>query len=97
MTKPSKKLLRPMLLNAISEFSGLSKTDSEQALKAVVKAIQLSLVDEKSVSITGLGTFRIFHRPEKTGRHPRSGSPMEISAAKVPRFKASKKLKDAVA
>jgi len=49
-----------------------------------------------SVSLVGFGTFAIKERAARTGRNPQTGEPIQISAAKVPSFKAGKALKDAV-
>ena len=42
------------------------------------------------------GTFAVKERAARTGRNPQTGEPIEISAAKIPGFKAGKALKDAV-
>ncbi|HBP79890.1 MAG TPA: DNA-binding protein HU, partial [Halomonas sp.] len=55
-----------------------------------------SLKKGESVSLVGFGTFAIKERAARTGRNPQTGQPIEISAAKVPSFKAGKALKDAV-
>jgi DNA-binding protein HU-beta len=48
------------------------------------------------VAIPSLGTFEIKERTARTGHNPRTGEKVEISAKKVPAFKAAKALKDAV-
>ncbi len=44
----------------------------------------------------GFGTFSVSKRAARTGRNPRTGAALKIKAAKVPRFKAGKGLKDAL-
>ncbi len=49
-----------------------------------------------SVVLVGFGTFTVRDRAARTGRNPQTGAEIQISAAKVPAFKAGKALKDAV-
>ena len=44
----------------------------------------------------GSVTFTVGERAARTGRDPRTKEPIKIKAAKVPKFKAGKALKDAV-
>jgi DNA-binding protein HU-beta len=48
------------------------------------------------VTLVGFGTFSASKRAARTGRNPRTGAPLKIKAAKVPRFKPGKGLKDAL-
>ncbi|MGO2055090.1 MAG: HU family DNA-binding protein, partial [Halomonadaceae bacterium] len=67
-----------------------------RALDAMVESVTDSLKKGESVSLVGFGTFAIKERAARTGRNPQTGQPIQISAAKVPSFKAGKALKDAV-
>ncbi|MBC7859933.1 MAG: HU family DNA-binding protein, partial [Burkholderiaceae bacterium] len=49
-----------------------------------------------SVTLVGFGTFSVSERAERTGSNPRTKEAIIIDAAKVPKFKAGKALKDAV-
>ena len=55
-----------------------------------------ALKKEDPVSLVGFGTFYVGNRSERSGRNPRTGEPIKIAAAKTPRFRAGKTLKDAV-
>jgi len=46
-----------------------------------------------AVRIPDLGTFLVFHKKARTGVNPRTGKKMKIPASNVPRFKASRSLK----
>jgi len=48
------------------------------------------------VSVAGLGIFQAKMRAGRTGRNPRTGATIQIKAMRVPKFRASKTLKDAV-
>ncbi|MBN2647333.1 MAG: HU family DNA-binding protein [Thiotrichales bacterium] len=84
------------LIGAIAEGSGLTKADAGKALDATVTAITEALSKGDSVAVLGFGTFAVGERAARTGRNPQTGKEMEIPAAKVPKFKPGKSLKDAV-
>ena len=48
------------------------------------------------VQVSGFGIFEVKEREARMGRNPHTGEAMEIAASKVPSFKASKTLKDAL-
>jgi DNA-binding protein HU-beta len=48
------------------------------------------------VTLVGFGSFFVGHRNARQGRNPHTGATIKIRAAKVPKFRAGKALKDAV-
>jgi DNA-binding protein HU-beta len=84
------------LVNKVAELSGLSKTDSDKAIDAVVGAITAALKGGEDVRLVGFGTFSVSARAAKEGRNPRTGATIKIAASKAPKFTAGKGLKDAV-
>jgi len=84
------------LVNAIAEKAGLTKADAEKALKAVTDTIEEALKAGEKVSLVGFGTFSVGERAAREGQNPQTGEKIKIAAAKVPKFKAGKALKDAV-
>jgi DNA-binding protein HU-beta len=84
------------LVNAMAEKAGLSKSDSEKALKAFTDAITAALKAGEKVALVGFGTFSVGERAARTGKNPQTGAQINIPAAKTPKFKAGKALKDAV-
>ncbi|MGM0831226.1 HU family DNA-binding protein [Halomonas qinghailakensis] len=84
------------LIEAIAASADIPKAVATRALDAMVESVTDSLKKGESVSLVGFGTFAIKERAARTGRNPQTGQPIEISAAKVPSFKAGKALKDAV-
>jgi DNA-binding protein HU-beta len=55
-----------------------------------------SLSQDKEVSITGFGKFYVSNRAAREGINPQTKEKIQISATKVPLFKAGKGLKDKV-
>ena len=84
------------LIAAIAAKSDLTKKDTEKFLSAFEEAVTEALVADKKVQIVGFLTIDVATRAEREGRNPRTGDTMTIAASKAPRFKAGKKLKDAV-
>ena len=84
------------LVDAIAGAAGLTKVDAEKALNAFTTAVTKSLKKLEAVSLVGFGTFSVSKRKARKGRNPQTGKEINIPAAKVPKFKAGKGLKDAV-
>ncbi len=47
-------------------------------------------------TLVGFGTFYVGRRAARTGRNPQTGVEIKIKAARVPKFRPGKALKDAV-
>lgn len=84
------------LVEKVAEGASLTKADAERAINALVDAVSGALVEGDKVSLKGLGTFEVRERKARTGINPRTRETIEIPASKVPAFKASSTLKDAV-
>ncbi len=84
------------LVNSIAETAGLNKADAEKALKAFTDAVTDAMKAGEKVSLVGFGTFSVGDRAARVGQNPQTGAKINIPAAKVPKFKAGKALKDAI-
>ena len=85
------------LVSFVANAAGLTKADATKATEGVFEAITTSLKKGDDVRLVGFGTFSITHRKAGEGRNPRTGEKINIPAAKIPKFKAGKGLKDSVA
>jgi len=84
------------LIAAVAEQAGISKKDAEKVLKAFTDVVVEEMKNGGKVQMVGFGTFEIAEREAREGRNPKTGETMTIAAARVPKFKAGKALKDAV-
>lgn len=84
------------LIDVIASNAEISKAVAGRALDAAVSAVKQALRTEDSVTLVGFGTFYLGERAARTGRNPRTGKSIKIKAAKVPKFRPGKGLKDAV-
>ena len=85
------------LVSAVANLSGFSKTDATKAIDSVFEAITNSLKRGDEVRLVGFGTFSVQDRAESEGRNPRTGEKITIPAARLPKFKPGKGLKDSLA
>ena len=85
------------LISRIADQSGLTKADAEKALDATTNAITATLQSGDEVRLVGFGTFTTADRKATEGRNPRTGEKIDIPATRLPKFRAGKQLKDAVA
>lgn len=80
------------LVTQIATDAGLSKAQAGAALNSVLDAVTNSLKKGDKVTLVGFGTFSVSERAARTGRNPRTGKEIKISAKKVVRFKPGKEL-----
>jgi DNA-binding protein HU-beta len=85
------------LIDAVAAASGESKS----AVTAVIDAFEDTVVKEVAgggkVALTGFLTFEKAHRAARSGRNPATGATITVPATDVPKVRAGKKFKDAVA
>ena len=84
------------LIEHIAKQAEISKAAAGRALDAIVGGVKTTLKKSGTVTIVGFGTFAVTKRAARTGRNPRTGAAIKIKAAKVPRFRPGKALKDAL-
>mgnify|MGYP001568769916 FL=1 len=84
------------IVDAIAGAADITKVAAEKAVNAFTETVTKSLKKGDTVSLVGFGTFSVSKRKARKGRNPQTGKEINIPAAKVPKFKAGKNLKDAV-
>ncbi|AAZ24322.1 HU family DNA-binding protein [Colwellia psychrerythraea] len=84
------------LIAKISEGADITKASAGRALDSLIDSVTTELASGGDVALVGFGTYKVNDRAARTGRNPQTGAEIQISAAKVPAFKAGKALKDAV-
>jgi DNA-binding protein HU-beta len=85
------------LIAAVAEKTGLTKKEAERIVNATFETVAETLKKGDKVSVSGFGIFEVKTREARIGRNPRTKEEIKIPATKLPAFKASKTLKDAVA
>ena len=84
------------MADRLAARTGLSKSAARDAVDGLFAIVGEALADGEEVRLPGFGTFGTRSRPARTGRNPRTGEDVSISASTSPTFKAGKTLKDTV-
>lgn len=87
---------KSLLIQSVAKQTGLSRNEVSAATNAMIDAISGALVKGERVTLTGFGTFEISQRRARAGVNPRTGAKIQISAMKLPRFRAGKALRSRV-
>ncbi len=89
-------MTKDQLVAKMAKDAGISKRAANDALKTLLGSVTMALKKGQKCSFVGFGTFSTSKRKARTGRNPQTGAPLKIPAARVPKFKAGKSLRDAV-
>jgi DNA-binding protein HU-beta len=84
------------LVAKMATASGVTKVAAEKALDGCLAGIRGSLRRGEAVTLVGFGTFIVGRRRSRKGRNPRTGQLIMIAASRVPRFRPSRALKNAL-
>jgi DNA-binding protein HU-beta len=84
------------LIETLSNKMGLNKADAEKAVNIILDDITNALKQGERVNISGFGTFSVSNRQARSGRNPKTGETIQISASRSAKFKPGKQLKDSL-
>jgi len=84
------------LIQEVADEANLTKTQTQDAVRALLKTIMQVVADGDKVTLVGFGTFEPKVRSAREGRNPKSGETIHIPAARVPTFSAGKAFREAV-
>jgi len=81
------------LIAALADKTGSTRADADRNIAALVEVISNTLGKGDKITLSGFGIFEVRERAARIGRNPRNGNSLQISAAKVPTFRAGTTLK----
>jgi DNA-binding protein HU-beta len=84
------------LIEEVADEANLTKTQTQDAVRALLKTITKVVADGDKVTLVGFGTFEPKERSAREGRNPKNGDTIQIPAARVPTFSAGKAFREAV-
>jgi len=84
------------IIELVHETLGGTKIQAEKIVDMIFDNIIKSLKKGEDVSIAGFGIFSAKMRAARTARNPRTGESISVPAMRVPKFRASKSLKDSI-
>ena len=85
------------LVKAMAEETGQTASAVGEMLSAFEACVTKAVASGDKVQLPGFLTFDRADRAARTGRNPATGAEISIPASTVPRIKAGKTFKDAVA
>lgn len=83
-------------INEVADTAGMSRRAATSAVNAFIDVVTCALTEGEEVQIIGFGTFDVVQRAARIGMNLQTGEKMQIPEKLSPRFKAGKRLKDAV-
>ncbi len=95
--KPFISMNKQALADYIHSKIGGTKVAAEELVNGIIDEIVMTLKKGEEVSIAGLGIFSVKDRAARNARNPKTGETVKVAKTRVPRFRAAKALKDAVA
>ena len=84
------------LIQEVAGEANLTKTQTQDAIRALLKTIVRVVADGDKVILVGFGSFEPKVRSAREGRNPKTGKTIQIPAARVPTFWAGKSFREAV-
>jgi len=84
------------LIQAVADEANLTKTQTQDAVRALLKTIMQVVADGDKVTLVGFGSFEPKLPSAREGRNPKTGDTVQIPAATVPSFSAGKTFREAV-
>ena len=86
-------LTKAELADLLFERVGLNKREAKDMVETFFEEIRFTLQRGDSVKLSGFGNFQLRDKPQRSGRNPKTGEAIPISARRVVTFHASQKLK----
>jgi integration host factor subunit beta len=88
-------MIRSELIQRLAEENPhLYQRDVERIVNTIFDEITEAMARGERVELRGFGAFSVKKRTARTGRNPRTGSPVDVDEKHVPFFKAGKLLRD---
>ena len=84
------------LLKVLADAADIKKVEAEKVVDTFVETLLAEVKKGEKFAVAGLGTFQVAERAARDGVNPKTGEKIKIAASKNVKFKAAKKLKEAV-
>jgi len=84
------------LIEHVADKANLTKTQTQDALAALLETITQKVAAGDKVTLVGFGSFEAKVRSAREGRNPRTGETVQVPAARVPTFSAGNSFREAV-
>ena len=78
---------KAQLVEAISLDTNISRIEARKAVDSLIRVMVQTLREGDRITLTGLGTFSVQQKSERTGRNPRTGALVKIPPRRVIKFR----------
>ena len=89
-------MTRGDLVAKIADGAKISKASADEAISVFTETVTKALKKGEKLTLVGFGTFSAVKRKARKGRNPRTGEPIQIKAARAPKFTPGKILKEKI-
>ncbi|MBN2971512.1 integration host factor subunit beta [Roseomonas aeriglobus] len=87
-------MIRSELVQLLArDHPDLTTRDIEKIVEVFFEQIVSRLIEDGRVELRGFGAFSTRARDARTGRNPRTGESVDVSAKRVPYFKPGKEMR----
>ena len=83
-----------LILHIAQQNPHLYQRDVERIINTILDEVRDALARGDRVELRGFGAFSVKERDARTARNPRTGTPVDVEAKRVPYFKTGKDLRD---
>ena len=84
------------LIEALVKETEVSKAAAGRSIDALIQIITKTVAKKEDVQLIVFGTFKAVKRAARKGKNPRTGEPLKIAAATLPKFTPGAAFKAAV-
>lgn len=84
------------LIDALANRLPMDHAEAEKTINILLDDIRTALKQGQRVTISGFGTFLVSVRKARSGRNPKTGESIQISASRSTKFKPGRQLKDSL-
>ncbi len=83
-----------LIAQLAAENPHLYHRDVERIVATIFEEVTAALARGDRVELRGFGAFSVKERSARTGRNPRTGEAVDVSAKYIPYFKTGKQLRE---
>ena len=87
---------KQQLVNEAAQETGIVRAEVWLIFEAMLAKIAHTIQHGEDVRLSGFGVFYKGGRKQSSGRHPRTGEPMEVGPVVRPKFRAGPVLRQSV-
>ena len=89
-------MIKSELVAKVAEENKLTAQNAERVVNTLLNAMSKALIAGKRVELRGFGVLSVRTRKARNARNPKTGAHVQVSAKRVPFFKAGKSIRDAL-